>query len=67
MEVEIVSTWLDLQEIADAEGVRLTMVNGAHDQGMSFCVSVGNVDRGYYESLEAVAAFFEGFAAGKRQ
>lgn len=66
-EVEVVSTWLELGEIADGEGATLTIVEGAHDQGICFCVSVGGVDRGYYESLEAVAAFFEGLLAGKSQ
>lgn len=69
-DAEIVSTWGDLQEIAEDEGVLLTVIDPV-DAEIMFRVRVNDGTPGVriccYDSLEAVAAFFEGFAAGKRQ
>lgn len=68
-DAEIVSTWGDLQEIAEDEGVELIVIDPP-DAEIMFRVRVNDGTPGgricCYGSLEAVAAFFEGFAAGKR-
>ena len=66
-EVEAVSTWVDLCEIADSEGCELSVVvNHANDAKM-FLVTVNGQpdDHEYYETLEGVAGFFRGLSRGR--
>jgi hypothetical protein len=66
-EAKVVSAWLDLQEIAKIENVQLIVVDNASLSDPLFRI---RMDDGLgcincYESLEAVAAFFEGLSTGQ--
>lgn len=68
-EVDAVSTWMDLSEIAEKEGCELAIVYDVQEQGKMFCVTVDKNPDGqqYYETLEGISGFLCGLQLARRR
>lgn len=66
-EVEAVSAWVELVEIAEDEGCKLYVVDSVRDEPKMFCITIDNdlASEEYYETLEGVAGFFRGLQAAR--